>query len=556
MPASRIRSSTSRELVTRRADAGEVRHRRDPELLAGSRTTMSTVLSRGRAAGAVGDRHERRGRACAASAIVSSSARSPSRSSAGRTRTRSRAGDVAIGALTFTRGSVRGLRRRRPSPPLAAYSPMSPDRPRNPIASRRGHRRRVHHDAAIAAHAGGLVAVGPREVVLRAADAVARRDRHRRPGMSAIPASWTAIRTRSGPAPGSTSSTAARRASRMSRSRPAGGGIKATVAAVRAASEGELVAAATRRLARMRALGTTTAEVKSGYGLDAVSEATMLRAAHAAGAAADVRSRAPVSRCTHCRPRPPLRTRSCALAIDEILPACAGSRPPPTASSSAARSPPTSAARTSSRRATAASRCGSTATSSPSAARSRSPSSSARRPSTTSSRPGPRTCRPARLLAASPHACLPLLPLYLDLRCRPPAPSPTPARGSCSRPLQPSSAPSESMRMIMNLACTSGGCPARRRSRRGATAHVALAGNRLALLHPDSRRRHRCCLETRTGDRLLYLGDGGPRLPRVGLAGTRVARPGAGASLRREFTSTVGDRVRGGRRARATPAAA
>ena len=103
----------------------------------------------------------------------------------------------------------------------------------------------------------------------------------------------------------------------------AGGGIKATVAAVRAASEDELVAAATRRLARMRALGTTTAEVKSGYGLDAVSEATMLRAAHAAGAAAGVRV---TGTCLALHALPPEAASAEAfvrLAIDEILPACA-----------------------------------------------------------------------------------------------------------------------------------------------------------------------------------------------------------------------------------------
>ncbi|MFN2445081.1 MAG: imidazolonepropionase [Vicinamibacterales bacterium] len=60
-----------------------------------------------------------------------------------------------------------------------------------------------------------------------------------------------------------------------------GGGIVHTVAATRAASEHELVAAALPRLASMIACGTTTAEVKSGYGLDVVSELTTLRAIRA-----------------------------------------------------------------------------------------------------------------------------------------------------------------------------------------------------------------------------------------------------------------------------------
>lgn len=57
-----------------------------------------------------------------------------------------------------------------------------------------------------------------------------------------------------------------------------GGGIVKTVAATRAATLEELVAAARPRLASMLAHGTTTAEVKSGYGLDVESEVKMLRA--------------------------------------------------------------------------------------------------------------------------------------------------------------------------------------------------------------------------------------------------------------------------------------
>jgi len=57
-----------------------------------------------------------------------------------------------------------------------------------------------------------------------------------------------------------------------------GGGIVKTVAATREASEADLAAAARPRLAAMLAQGTTTAEVKSGYGLDLESELKMLRA--------------------------------------------------------------------------------------------------------------------------------------------------------------------------------------------------------------------------------------------------------------------------------------
>src|SRR5262245_49462131 len=52
----------------------------------------------------------------------------------------------------------------------------------------------------------------------------------------------------------------------------AGGGIVSTVAATRAASEDALVEATMPRLDAMLATGTTTCEVKSGYGLNTESE--------------------------------------------------------------------------------------------------------------------------------------------------------------------------------------------------------------------------------------------------------------------------------------------
>ena len=57
-----------------------------------------------------------------------------------------------------------------------------------------------------------------------------------------------------------------------------GGGIVSTVAATRAATEDELVEQTRARLDEMLACGTTTCEVKSGYGLDVPSELKMLRA--------------------------------------------------------------------------------------------------------------------------------------------------------------------------------------------------------------------------------------------------------------------------------------
>jgi imidazolonepropionase len=59
----------------------------------------------------------------------------------------------------------------------------------------------------------------------------------------------------------------------------AGGGIMATVRATRAASEDQLAELARRRLDSMLAHGTTTLEIKSGYGLTLEDERKMLAAA-------------------------------------------------------------------------------------------------------------------------------------------------------------------------------------------------------------------------------------------------------------------------------------
>jgi imidazolonepropionase len=57
------------------------------------------------------------------------------------------------------------------------------------------------------------------------------------------------------------------------------------MAATRAASQTELEASAASRLERLAAEGVTTVEIKSGYGLEAETEARMLRAARALGEA-------------------------------------------------------------------------------------------------------------------------------------------------------------------------------------------------------------------------------------------------------------------------------
>jgi len=59
----------------------------------------------------------------------------------------------------------------------------------------------------------------------------------------------------------------------------AAGGIRTTVAATRAAGADELTRLAAHRVAELRAQGTTTVEIKSGYGLDTDTEELLLRLA-------------------------------------------------------------------------------------------------------------------------------------------------------------------------------------------------------------------------------------------------------------------------------------
>ena len=59
----------------------------------------------------------------------------------------------------------------------------------------------------------------------------------------------------------------------------AAGGIRTTVAATRAAGESGLARLAGARMAELRAQGTTTVEIKSGYGLDPATEELLLRVA-------------------------------------------------------------------------------------------------------------------------------------------------------------------------------------------------------------------------------------------------------------------------------------
>jgi imidazolonepropionase len=102
----------------------------------------------------------------------------------------------------------------------------------------------------------------------------------------------------------------------------AGGGIRSTVTLTRAASEGELVASAQKRLDGFIREGVTTIEVKSGYGLDSATEAKMLRAArHLQGVTVKTSFLG-----AHALP-PEFEGRSGAyidLVVEEMLPAVTG----------------------------------------------------------------------------------------------------------------------------------------------------------------------------------------------------------------------------------------
>jgi imidazolonepropionase len=71
----------------------------------------------------------------------------------------------------------------------------------------------------------------------------------------------------------------------------AGGGIRSTMSATRAASEAELVASTLPRLDALLAEGVTTVEIKSGYGLALEHERKQLRAARALAAQRPVKVR-------------------------------------------------------------------------------------------------------------------------------------------------------------------------------------------------------------------------------------------------------------------------
>ena len=104
-----------------------------------------------------------------------------------------------------------------------------------------------------------------------------------------------------------------------------GGGIASTVRATRAASEEELCTNVVARSRTMARYGTTTAEAKSGYGLNLDDELKQLRAIRAAGETSPVRL---VPTCLAAHDFPP-EDKSAAWVeriIDEIIPRVAAEK--------------------------------------------------------------------------------------------------------------------------------------------------------------------------------------------------------------------------------------
>lgn len=104
----------------------------------------------------------------------------------------------------------------------------------------------------------------------------------------------------------------------------AGGGILGTVAATRRASAADLANQTRARLDEMLAAGTTTAEAKSGYGLDTATERRMLEVIRVLGEDHPI-DLVPTFMGAHEIP-PEYRGRQAeyvALVINEMLPACA-----------------------------------------------------------------------------------------------------------------------------------------------------------------------------------------------------------------------------------------
>jgi len=102
----------------------------------------------------------------------------------------------------------------------------------------------------------------------------------------------------------------------------AGGGILSTVAATRTSTEDGLYAKARGLVQEMVSWGTTTVEVKSGYGLDTATELKMLRVVRRLGRSGPVRV-VPTFLGAHAVPKGMEKSEFVRLVVEEMLPAAA-----------------------------------------------------------------------------------------------------------------------------------------------------------------------------------------------------------------------------------------
>jgi imidazolonepropionase len=103
-----------------------------------------------------------------------------------------------------------------------------------------------------------------------------------------------------------------------------GGGIANTVMATRSASDADLFTATSDRVGRMLATGTTTIEIKSGYGLDPATERRLLEVIARVGAETEVEV-VPTFLGAHVVPAEYADDRAGYVrsVIEEMLPSCA-----------------------------------------------------------------------------------------------------------------------------------------------------------------------------------------------------------------------------------------
>jgi imidazolonepropionase len=154
---------------------------------------------------------------------------------------------------------------------------------KGPLRGREFGELRVHSPASIAVFGDRILAVGPPEEVLWEIPSGAEFESVDGRGMTALPG---LIDCHTHPA--FLGDRAAEFELRLSGAayeeiHASGGGIRSTVAETRAGSEQDLRSAVERHLGWMLERGTTTAEAKSGYGLDRETELKSLLAIQAAG---------------------------------------------------------------------------------------------------------------------------------------------------------------------------------------------------------------------------------------------------------------------------------